>query len=113
MFFASILEEIGLTGGLVAALIFVASMFMGERRKRRAAEVRAETARASSSAANVAKEAIVNSAIRRDEKIKKAEADASVKRQKIEKKSDELDSAAVKGGSALADAWNSIMSRKK
>jgi len=113
VFLVSLFEEIGLTGGLLAALILIGSMFMGERRKRRAAEVRAETARKGARASDVAKDTIVDSAIRRDEEVDKAEAEADVKRQEVDEKADALDSAAVKSNSALADAWNSIMSRKK
>lgn len=113
MFLAGLLEDVGLTGGLLAALVLIASLFMGERRKRKAAEVRANAAREGARAANAAKDALLGVSTKKDEAIKAAEAEGAVKMRRIDEDADAVDRAAVESRSALADAWNNIMSRKK
>jgi hypothetical protein len=110
---AEILEKIGLTGGLLAALVLVGAMFMGERRRRRAAEARAEVSRQNAESSEKVKEEVVRANSVRDKEVEKVDAWEKSALAEVGVKGDEVDEAAAKGGSSLASMWNKIMGRNR
>ena len=110
---SEVLEQVGLTGGLLAALIFVGAMFLGERKKRRAAEVRGKASRKNAASAVEVKEEVIKANEQKDSEIAEANEWEEAEKVEIEKAADEVDEAAASGGSSLANIWNKIMKRKK
>tara|TARA_R110000824_G_scaffold39430_12_gene119309 strand:- start:1877 stop:2272 length:396 start_codon:yes stop_codon:yes gene_type:complete len=112
MVIAGMLEQIGLTGGLLAGLVLVGALFVGERRKRKAAEKRASVARKSAALADETKDAVVAAVHEKDAVVAAVDKEVAAKHEEIDREADKVDEAAALGGSALADIWNKLMGRK-
>ena len=112
MVIAGMFEQIGLTGGLLAGLVIVGALFMGERRKRKAAEKRARVAKKSATLADDTKDAVVAAVHEKDAAVAAVDKEVAAKHEEIDREADKVDEAAVRGGSALADIWNRLMGRK-